>query len=204
MKRQTRQNIRRSEREGITVREGSQVDLLTFYRLHIATSRRQKFAPYPIDYFIQMWRIFELCGSIKLFLAEYKNESVSALLVISFGDSVNPKILGWSGLYPDRRPNDAVFWAAIQWGKTHGYKYFDFEGIDRGGALAMLSGYPLPESLQHSPDFFKLGFGGQVILYPDAYDRFFNRVANWAYHKAAPKIGGQDIPSRIVDHLRKR
>jgi lipid II:glycine glycyltransferase (peptidoglycan interpeptide bridge formation enzyme) len=204
MKRQTRQNIRRSEREGITVREGSEVDLSTFYQLHLATSKRQGFPAYPLDYFIQMWHIFELHSSIKLFIAEYRGEGVSALLVVPFGDSVLPKILGWSGLYPDRRPNDAVFWAAIQWAKTQGYRYFDFEGIDRSGALAMLSGYPLPESLQHSPDFFKLGFGGQVVLYSEAYDQLFNPLLNWAYHKAAPRIGGQDIPSRLVDHLRKR
>lgn len=203
MKRQTRQNIRRSEREGITVREGSEIDIKTFYRLHLVTSQRQKFPPYPLGYFIQMWRFFEPHGYIKLFLAEYKGESVSALLVVPFGETVIPKILGWSGLYPDRRPNDAVFWAAIQWAKTHGYKTFDFEGINRDGALAMLSGHPLLESLQHSPDFFKLGFGGQVVLYQEAYDKLFNPLLSWAYHKMSPKIGGKDIPSQIMDRLRK-
>jgi len=204
MKRQTRQNILRSEREEITVREGGEDDVPTFYRLHTVTSQRQKFVPYSLEYFMQMWRILEPYGYIKLFLAEYKSESVSALLVVPFGETVIPKILGWSGLYPERRPNDAVFWAAIQWGKVHEYKYFDFEGISRAGALALLSGNPLPESRKHSPDFLKLGFGGQIVLYSIAYDKLFNPLLSWAYHKVSPRIGGHDIPSQIINWLRKR
>ena len=204
MKRQTRQNINRSEREGITIREGSESDIDTFYSLHIATSQRQQFAPYTLTYFKQMWRILDPYGYIKLILAEYNHESVSALLVVPFGDTVIPKILGWSGLHPERRPNDAVFWGAIQWAKSHGYKYFDFEGISRIGALALLNGEPLPESLKHTPDFLKVGFGGKVVLYSIAYDKFNNPLLSWAYHKLSPRIGGHDLPSRMMDWLRKR
>ncbi len=204
MKRQTRQNVNRSERDGITIREGGEGDLDTFYQLHAATSQRQQFAPYPLSYFKQMWQIMQPHGYIKLIFAEYEGESVSALLLAPFGNTVIPKILGWSGAHPERRPNDAVFWGAIQWAKDNGYKYFDFEGISRIGALALLNGEPLPESLKHTPDFLKVGFGGQIVLYSIAYDKFFNPLLGWAYHKAAPRVGGHDLFSRIMDWLRKR
>jgi peptidoglycan pentaglycine glycine transferase (the first glycine) len=204
MKRQTRQNIRRSEREGMCVCEGTERDLDTFYDLYVATSRRQEFPVYPKEYYIRMWQVFEPYGHIKLLLAKYEAEVVSALLLVPFGKTVIAKILGWSGLHADRRPNDAVFWGSIQWAKAHGYPCFDFEGIDPAGAQMVLKGEALPESLQHSPDFFKLGFGGQIVLYPEAYDRVYNPIVRWAYRKASPSIGGQSLASKLMDRMRKR
>lgn len=203
MKRQTRQNIHRSEREGITVREGNASDLNTFYRLHIATSQRQKFAPYPLKYFQQLWDVFEPHSHISLFIAEYNHVPISALLTIPFGNTVIAKILGWSGEFSQLKPNDAIFWHAIKWSKLHGYRHFDFEGIDVDGAKAILAGNSLPESLLHSPDFLKLGFGGQVVLYPPAYDMVYNPVFQWIYKKTSPKVGGRSIPSQVMDRLRK-
>jgi peptidoglycan pentaglycine glycine transferase (the first glycine) len=203
MKRQTRQNIRRGEREGITVHEGTARDLPTFYALHTATSQRQNFPPYPQEYFTHMWQLLEPHGYITLLLAAYEAETVSALLLVPFGNAVIAKILGWSGLYADRRPNEALFWAAIQWSKSHGYPLFDFEGIDPNGARAVLKGESLPASLHHSPDFLKHGFGGQVVLYPEAYDRVSSPILRWAYCKASPRIGGQSAASKLMDRLRK-
>lgn len=204
MKRQTRQNIRRSQRDGIVVREGTAGDIGVFYRLHLRTSKRQGFSPYPLAYFVRMWEVFKASGSIKLFIAELKDESISALLTIPFGDTVVPKIFGWSGLHADRKPNDAVFWAAIQWAKKEGYRFLDMEGIDREGAESILQGNYLPEQLRYSPDFFKIGFGGQIVLYPLAYRLVSGRLFRSIYQTTDPKIGGRDLASRLMDHLRKR
>jgi len=183
MKRQTRQNIRRSEREGMTVREGTEADLPAFYELHLVTSQRQKFKPYPRKYFAQMWRVFSTQGLISLILAEYQGAPVSALLLVSFADIVIAKILGWSGQYAEHRPNDAVFWASIQWAKSNGYHCFDFEGIDREGAELMVSGQPLHEELRHTPDFIKLGYGGKVALMPQSYYFVPSPLFRWPYNK---------------------
>ncbi len=204
MKRQTRQNIRRSEKQGIVVHEGTERDLGTFYDLYVATSRRQGFPVYPEQYYAWMWQVLKPHGYIKLLLAKYEAQVVSALLLVPFGDTVIAKILGWSGLHADRRPNEALFWASIQWAKSHGYRCFDFEGIDPTGARAILRSESLPGSWQHSPDFFKHGFGGQVVLYPEAYDRVSSPVLGWVYRKASPRIGGQSLSSRLMDRLRKR
>jgi lipid II:glycine glycyltransferase (peptidoglycan interpeptide bridge formation enzyme) len=203
MRRQTRQNIQRSEREGITVRDGSVDDLNTFYRLHIASSRRQKFPVYPLKYFQKLWDVFQPHGFLRIFIAEYNHVPVSTLLTIPFGNTVIAKFLGWSGEYPQFRPNDAVFWHAICWSKRNGYRYFDFDGINVEGAKAILADESLPESLKHSPDFLKLGFGGRVVLYPPAYDTVYNPILHWIYKKASPEVGGRSIPSQVMDRLRK-
>ncbi len=72
LKRQTYQSIRKSEREGIRVREGTNGDIPTFHRMHLATSDRQKFAPYPLGYFEAMWQNFQPQGHLALLLAEYE------------------------------------------------------------------------------------------------------------------------------------
>jgi peptidoglycan pentaglycine glycine transferase (the first glycine) len=66
VKRQTRQNIRRSIREGIHIREGSKSDIETFYDLHLLTSKRQNFLPYPKKYFERMWEILSPGNHIQL------------------------------------------------------------------------------------------------------------------------------------------
>jgi lipid II:glycine glycyltransferase (peptidoglycan interpeptide bridge formation enzyme) len=204
MKRQTRQNIRRSEREGITTREGTEADLPTFYQLYVTTSQRQGFTPYPEEYFARMWRVFSEQGWISLVMAEYQSTPVSALLLVSFGDTVIPKILGWSGEEGKRRPNDALWWAAIQWAKTHGYHYLDMEGIDRDGAELILSGQSLPEELRRTPDFFKLGYGGCVTLMPQSYYFVPGLLWRWPYHKIFGLDGRSAAIQKNLERYRRR
>jgi lipid II:glycine glycyltransferase (peptidoglycan interpeptide bridge formation enzyme) len=204
MKRQTRQNIHCSEREGMTTREGTEADLPAYYRLHVATSRRQGFTPYPEEYFACMWRVFSERECISLIFAEFDNTPVSALLLVSFGDTVIPKTLGWSGEHAKRRPNDAVFWAAIRWAKDHGYRYFDLEGIDRAGAQMKLAGRPLPEALRNTPDFFKLGFGGRISLLPCSYCFVPSFLWRWPYHQIFSMKHRGQIFHRSFDRYRRR
>lgn len=203
MKRQTRQNIRRGEQAGMMVREGGADDLDTFYEFHKATSKRQGFPPYSKEYYRHMWDIFEPHGYFKLFITEWNRKPISYLLVIPFGETVIAKILGWSGENPELRPNDCLFWNVIQWSKANGYHHFDFEGVDLDGAKALLAGQPLPDHLQHSPNFFKLGYGGRVTIYPPAFEMIPNPILKWAYKKTSPTVGGHSAASRIMDRLRK-
>jgi lipid II:glycine glycyltransferase (peptidoglycan interpeptide bridge formation enzyme) len=204
MKRQNRQNIRRSEREGISVREGSREDLDTFYELHLISSKRQDFLPYTREYFYRMWDVLAPCGNIGLILTEKDGQAVSGLLIVPFGDTVIAKLFGWSGQYGECRPNEALFWGAILWTKAHGYRYFDFEGIDREGARAVLNGEPLPEPLLHTYTFFKLQFGGEVTLLPLAYEYIQNPLLAWGYYQVAPKIMKSKAFTWVLDRIRKR
>ena len=203
MKRQTRQNIRRGEQAGVTVRDGRENDIDLFYELHTTTSTRQGFSPYAKRYFTHMQEVLKPKGYFKLFVAEYGGQPVSSLLTVPFGDTVIAKILGCSGEHSGLRPNDCLFWNAIQWSKTNGYRYFDFEGIDLQNARAILTGETLPAHFQHTPDFFKLGYGGEVVIFPQAYESVPNPFVNWIYKKASPTVGGDSMASSIMDRLRK-
>jgi peptidoglycan pentaglycine glycine transferase (the first glycine) len=204
MKRQTRQNIRRSAREGIEVREGGPEDMATFYKIHEETSQRQNFSPYPEKYFQKMWDVLAARGNLVNIVADYEGEVVSSLLIVPFGHTVIAKTLGWSGNYPKKRPNDAVFWGAICWAKDRNYRCFDMEGIHRASAMAVLAGSSLPEEHRRSPDFFKLGYGGQVILLPLAYDYVPNSIINRIYRNVFSSDERKESIHSAVDRIRRR
>lgn len=200
-----RRNIRRSEREGITVREGStEADLDIFYDLHLATSKRRQFVPFPRTYFAQMWKVMRPYEYITLMFSEYRGGAVSAVLLVPFGDTVIAKVNGWSGQHDRCRPNEAVFWGAIRWAKEHGFRYFDLDGIDPAAAHAVLNNQPIAEDSRYSPTFFKLMFGGQVTLFPPSYDYVLNPVLRWAYRAASPLLRGDSILLWVAAQLRKR
>jgi peptidoglycan pentaglycine glycine transferase (the first glycine) len=202
MKKNTRQNIRRSQRAGITVREGTEQDLPFFYRCLTATSQRQHFAAgrSSYEYYAQLWRVFHPHGYLKLFLAEYAGEAVSAKLVIPFGDVVLYWRRGWSGHPGSHKPNEALEWAVIQWAKAQGYRYCDVGGLNPQVARAVLQGAPLPAALQQTATSFKLGFGGQVSLFPAAYDYIANPVLRWGCRTMFPKL----VPTSIGKMVRTR
>jgi lipid II:glycine glycyltransferase (peptidoglycan interpeptide bridge formation enzyme) len=205
LKRQTRQNIRRSQRMEIKVREGTEGDLDTFYRVHVSTSERQQFVPYPKEYFATMWQSLGSIGCISMIVSEYRGNPVSALLLVPFGNTVIAKTFGWSGEHGDLRPNEAVFWGAIRWSKEHGYHCFDMEGIDPAGAKVVLNHQSLPEELRNTPDFFKSGFGGQVVLYPPAYDYVYNPVLRSLYRIFfSPKMQDWPLVKNMMNRVRQQ
>ncbi len=202
MKGKTRYNLRLGERKGITVREGTESDLPTFYQLLVATGQRQQFSIHPEEYFSEMWRLLGQYGYIKLFLAEYAGEAVAALLAIPFGDTVTFKRGAWSGCHGNRHPNEVMHWTVIKWAKAQGYRYYDFEGIDQRIATAIVQGDPLPDSPAQTVTSFKLGFGGEVKLTPGTYDYVYNSLLRWAYTTVYPKVANWTVVAKVEDGVR--
>ena len=129
MKKNVRKNIEHSQRDGIITREGSKGDLEKFYNCLKNTSERKNFIVNTEEHFYKMWDIFSSCGCLRMFCADYGNEITSTLLVIAYKDTVITWRRGWTGEYGHLHPNDALYWEAIQWAKSHNYQYFDFGGI---------------------------------------------------------------------------
>ncbi|HMQ53449.1 MAG TPA: peptidoglycan bridge formation glycyltransferase FemA/FemB family protein [Anaerolineae bacterium] len=202
MKKATRKHIRRGLREGVTVREGTDQDLDTFYQLLGATAQRQGFVPYPSDYFGEMWRLFHPPGYARLFIAEVGGEAVAAHWVVPFGDTLISKYGGWSGQYGQHRPNEVLDWEVIMWAKSNGYRYHDLEGIDEEAAQALFQEGILPESFQQTPTSYKLGFGGQVTHLPKPYICFCNPVIDLTYKTALPQIRNFSAIQKVIHRWR--
>ncbi|MEW6579958.1 MAG: peptidoglycan bridge formation glycyltransferase FemA/FemB family protein [Chloroflexota bacterium] len=200
----TRQNIRRGCRKGVTVRQGTRDDVPLFYALYAATSRRQGFAPYPLDYFTTMWRALDAHGHVRLFIARAEGEDVSALLVVPFADTVIAKTLGWSGAHGNCLPNEVLFWSAIKWAAGAGFRFFDLEGVDPDVARLVLAGQPLPESVRQTHTCFKLGFGGQVVLYPEPHDYLYSPLLRWTYDRVAGRLARWPVVKQVIDRVQGR
>jgi lipid II:glycine glycyltransferase (peptidoglycan interpeptide bridge formation enzyme) len=204
MRKKTRQYIRYGLRTEVTVREGSESDLGTFYRLVTATSQRQNFVPESEEYFTKMWRVLSPHGYIKLFLAECAGEAVSAQLIIPFGNTVIYKRVGWSGQYGNLRPNEVLHWTVIKWAKDQGFRYVDLEGIELEAATALMQNKPLPDALRQTPTHFKLGFGGQVTIFPGACDYVYSPFLRWAYTSIFPRIADWPVMAKVTNAVQGR
>lgn len=165
-----RSNIRKSERRGVSVRAAGEDDVPTFAALVAATARRQGFPPYPLEYYHAIWRAFAPEGRARLLLAELDGEPLAGVLAIGFADTVIYKMGAWGGARTGVHPNELAHWAAITWAHECGYRYYDFDGIDERAARAIVAGEQPPATARHGVTRFKLGFGGEVVLLPGAYD----------------------------------
>jgi lipid II:glycine glycyltransferase (peptidoglycan interpeptide bridge formation enzyme) len=205
MRKKTRQHIRKGIREGVTIAEGDEDDLGIVYRLHVATAERKGLVPvYPERYFAKLWKAFRPPGSARIFLATYQGEPLSALFALAFGNRAYTMAVAWSGRHSDRRPNELLHWSALKWAKRNGYSFWDFSSIDPRAARAILDGRSLPDDVRGSTTFFKLGFGGDVVLFPRTYELVFNPLLRSAYRTIVPRLSRFTALKRQVYRLRWR
>ena len=192
-----RYNIRYGQRKGIKTREGTDRDLPTFYKLLCKTAIRQNFKPESKEYYRNLWEIFGSKGLCKLFFAEYEGEVISGILLLNFSETVFYKRGCWSGRYPNLKPNDYLQWTAIQWAKNNGYKYYDFEGIEREIAAAVLRGDSLSAEKRATVSGFKMKFGGRPTLLPRAYWYINNPMLSALYGCICQKVENTIIPNLV-------
>lgn len=199
MSKNNRRFIRHAERKGISVLEGSEEDIGTFFLLMLETCKRQGVAPNPPDaeFLHKLWRVFNPDGHAKLFLAAYRGEVISGVFAIPYGNVVRAWKLGWSGAHGDLKPNQLLFWEMIKWAKDQGYRYFDFVSVDRTAAEKVLEGAHFSRvATGHS--FFKLMFGGQVRLLPTAYSYIYNPFLRAAYARIGPGLMHWSVFRKLV------
>jgi lipid II:glycine glycyltransferase (peptidoglycan interpeptide bridge formation enzyme) len=204
LRKKVRHNIKIALHAGLTVREGTEDDLDTFYRLLIETSKRQGFPPEPLAEFKEMWRTFHPGRNIRISFADYQGVPISTLMVVAFGDTVFTKRCGWSGEHGNLKPNELLTWETITWAKDRGYQCLDFEGIDLHEARAVLYNDPLPYPLEKSTSQFKLGWAGEVTLCPTAHDYLYNPLFRFSYDTVFPKVRNSLIVQKLWRGLRGR
>lgn len=189
MTRNFRYNIRFAEKNGIIIREGGQEDISLFFKLMLETCKRQGVPPNPsTESFIQkLWGLFAPQGNIVLLLAHLRGEIVSALIGIPFGKVFNAWKMGWSGRHENSRANHLLHWKAMQWAKERGYRSYDFMGVSRSIAEAILQGKHFYQVAKGS-DLFKFSFGGAIRLLPEAYFYIGNPILRFGYSGIYPKL----------------
>ncbi|MHB8926600.1 MAG: lipid II:glycine glycyltransferase FemX [Bacillota bacterium] len=173
--------LRRAEREGIRVREGGEADLPVFFRLFEATGKRKGFYVRGLRYFEAMWRHLAPSGHLRLFIAEYQDQALAAVLVGRMGDRAWGLYQGTSDEHRNVGCSYCLIWRIITWAHDEGCVFFDFGGVP----------WRRSEPMEH----FKSSFGGYRQELIGDYDYVFRPVVyrlwlgGFALHRRVRRAG---------------
>ncbi len=200
MRRTTLLELKRARKRGVTIREGTEQDLGTFFSLMLETCKRQESSPSPASEAAlrQVWEAFRPQNRLRLTLAEFGGQPIAGAICLLFGNRVSFWKKGWSGAHRDKHPNQMVMFDAIEWSQKNGFKLFDCLGMTRGTAESLLAGKELTEEQKHERDFFLLGYGGRPVLLPESWIYIPNQLARFAYKTAFTYPCFRPLTQRLI------
>ena len=120
--------IRKSEREGLTVRVAeTEAELRSFFEMHLKI-RKYKYGllAQPYSFFQSIWRRFVVPKHGFLLLAIHEDKIVAGDFFLDWKDTLYYKFNASLADDLPLRPNDLLIWKGIQLGKSQGLKYLDF------------------------------------------------------------------------------
>jgi len=181
MKPKTRYNIRLAQRKGIVVHIGGAESLPVFYQLLQITGRRDGFGIHTHEYYSQAWRLFADQGAVALFLANYGDTPLAAILAFAWGKKAWYMYGASCDEERQRMPNYLLQWEAMRWAKARGCETYDLWGIpdvdegEIGNDVAAAEEQGVLSSGLGGLYRFKRGFGGRQVRCVGAYDYIYNK-----------------------------
>ncbi len=129
---QVQRNIRRAEREGLTVRRATRPEDLvdTFYGLHLRTRRRQGVPVQPRRFFRLLWDRAIGTGLGSVLIVDAPTQPIAAAVFLAWNGTVIYKFGASDASAWSLRPNHLLFWHAIRTACEQGYQWFDFGRTD--------------------------------------------------------------------------
>ena len=172
-KRNTRNHIRKAEKQGVTVRELNREELNIFKQITESTSKRRHFTDKPLSYYESMYDLFSPRGEVKFILAESPDKiPLSAAMFITYGDEVIYLFSGSDEKYMrEYNAQYLIQWHMIKYAAENKFKIYNFYGIN---------GLPDPSSKDYGIYDFKKGFTseqtGRVIELVGAHELPVNQL----------------------------
>jgi CelD/BcsL family acetyltransferase involved in cellulose biosynthesis len=135
-----RRNIAISEREGVRVEAHTGREAVhRFHGLHVGLRKRKyRLLAQPVELFEHIWQAFAPDDAIVTMLAHSGDDLIAGAVFLTWGDAVYYKFGASRHEYLALRPNDAIFWAGIQWGVQRGARLLDWglSDLDQPGLIA--------------------------------------------------------------------
>jgi CelD/BcsL family acetyltransferase involved in cellulose biosynthesis len=131
---QVQRNIKRAERERLTVRQAAGPHDLadTFYRLHLRTRRRQGVPVQPRRFFRLLWDYLVATGLGSVLIVEADAQPIAAAVFLTWNETVVYKFAASDESSWRLRPNHLLIWHAIRAACEQGNRWFDFGRTDIG------------------------------------------------------------------------
>ncbi len=174
MNQQWRRNIKKADKAGVVVTQGSASDLPAFHELYAETAKRDHFTPRPLGYFEQMFRAMtqEDDDRIRLYLAHHEGDLVAATTWVRVGGHTWYSYGASSSAKREVRGSNAVQWQMIRDALAVGADVYDLRGI-----TDTLD----PEDPHVGLIQFKVGTGGQAVEYVGEWDLPLSRLVYKAF-----------------------
>ncbi|QWC86860.1 aminoacyltransferase [Nocardioidaceae bacterium] len=167
MNQQWRRNIRKADKAGVRVTQGSldptDGDLAAFHALYVETAQRDGFTPRPASYFDTMVTALgaEDPDRIRLYLAHHEGDLLAATIWISVGTHAWYSYGASSTVRREVQASNAVQWQMMRDSLALGCDVYDLRGItDTVDA----------EDAEIGLIRFKVGTGGQAVEYVGEWD----------------------------------
>ncbi len=127
---QVRRRVSRAAREGVeVVRHTGREALDDFYRLHLASRRRQGVPVQPRGFIRRLADLFE-GGLGFVLLARFEEQTIAANVFLAFNGVLIGKYNASDPVHLQKGPNNALLMEAIRWGCANGYRTFDLGRTD--------------------------------------------------------------------------
>jgi lipid II:glycine glycyltransferase (peptidoglycan interpeptide bridge formation enzyme) len=174
MKQKTRYNINLALRKGVVVRAFTDIKL--FHDLMEITGERDQFGVHNLSYYQMAYDLFHSRGGCELFLAQFDNEPLAALMVFAQGNRAWYLYGGSTNLHRDRMPNYLLQWEAMRWARMMGCTEYDLWGIPDEDELILEEKFLTRGDGLWGVYRFKRGFGGEVRRGIGPWDFVFNPI----------------------------
>jgi hypothetical protein len=120
-----RRAVRKAQKSGLNVREGTQEeDICAYYALAKLSARRTGESLPPLDYYERIWQTFRARGHCRLLFAEGIAKPLAALMLFADRGAMN---FAAGVAAPEAMPlraNDFVHWEAIRMAKREGFSHY--------------------------------------------------------------------------------
>jgi len=199
LNRRARQNIRYSDRQGVEIRIGSDIDMVRkFHELHCSTrKRRHSLLAQPVSFFENIWAHFAPIDGIVIALAEYEGEVIAGSLNLVWGDVWYHKFSASNGDFLHLKPNEALAWRCMRVARERGLTSYDWgvSDLDQPGLIEYKRKFASDERivtvLRHIPEGWAdphaaeagrvLGELTEVLTRPDVPDDATQRAGEILY-----------------------
>jgi lipid II:glycine glycyltransferase (peptidoglycan interpeptide bridge formation enzyme) len=124
-------NVRRAERSGLLVEQGTSPQAVeTFYRLHLLTRRRLGVPIQPRRFFERLAEEVLAAGLGFVLTVRQGDVPLAAAVFLAWKGVLVYKYGASDARYWNLRPNHLLFWWAIRWGCEHDYRVLDWGRTD--------------------------------------------------------------------------
>ena len=167
MRRQTRYEVRRAEKQGIKVTCNNSEELFReFHQVQAETAKRQGFVPPSLKVLLAEREAFHENAMIYV-ATTAEGEKIAYGLIIKEGEEGDYYEAASTMLNRKLPGAYALIWQAMKDLKAAGYKRFNLWGIAPAGQ---------PNHRYAGVTTFKTGFGGEVVEYIPAHDLVISKI----------------------------